>query len=677
MNTSELVTTEHLTRTAIVYIRQSTTHQVFSNQESLELQYALKQRAVDLGWKIDNISIIDVDLGLTGASAAKREGFKEILTKVALGEVGIILSYDVTRLSRNCSDWYPLLDICGYKKCLIADRDGVYDPGTTNGRLLLGLKGQLAELELSTIKARLTAGLLNKAQRGDLNLPLPVGFIRDKNNCVKKDPNLEIQGRIALIFEIFLEKGTAARVLRYFNDHNLTIPRYNAFGDLYWRIPKISTITFILKNPAYAGAFAYGRSRVIRQGPALEQKIKRVSMAEWKILVKDKYPAYVSWKTFEKIQNILSDNHAEYVRNGTRGIPRGGAALLHGIMYCGECGHKMIVQYKGRNQYLCNFLRLQCLSPVCQRLPADPIDKYVIENFFEALNPIELDAYAQVVTSQTELEKKTNKSRMQQLERLRYQAKLAEHQFNQVDPANRLVALELETRWEQALNELKSFESELKENENNKCKIELSQELKTAFLNIGKKLPTIWDKSILSRQQKKSFIRCLIDKVIAHRIRPDTVEVRIVWKGGEITTAVIPTTVGSFVSLSSSEEMVQTIIKLSKAGKTDLEIAQYLTEKGHRSPMKSQVIESTVRTIRLRHGIIRVKSQSRPFKASGYLSVSQIARQLEVSNHWVYDRIHNGQIKVDQCRNNITRKYLFADTPETIKLLKAIKNGRK
>ena len=199
MNTSELVTTEHLTRTAIVYIRQSTTHQVFSNQESLELQYALKQRAVDLGWKIDNISIIDVDLGLTGASAAKREGFKEILTKVALGEVGIILSYDVTRLSRNCSDWYPLLDICGYKKCLIADRDGVYDPGTTNGRLLLGLKGQLAELELSTIKARLTAGLLNKAQRGDLNLPLPVGFIRDKNNCVSS-PKLMVIVNYAAIY---------------------------------------------------------------------------------------------------------------------------------------------------------------------------------------------------------------------------------------------------------------------------------------------------------------------------------------------------------------------------------------------------------------------------------------------------------------------------------------------
>jgi DNA invertase Pin-like site-specific DNA recombinase len=412
MNTSELVTVQHLAREAIIYIRQSTPHQILSNKESLELQYALKKRAIDFGWKVDSIFVIDVDLGLTGASTEKREGFKEILTKVALGEVGIIFSYDVTRLSRNCSDWYPLLDICGYKQCLIADRDGVYDPGTTNGRLLLGMKGQLAELELSTIKARLTAGLLNKAQRGDLALSLPVGLVRDKNGCVHKDPNLEIQSRISLIFDIFLEKRTAAKVLRYFNENNLEIPRYDSFGELHWQAPAIFMITFILKNPAYAGAFAYGRSQIIRQSPTIK-KIRQVPMGSWKILVKDKYPSYVDWETFEKIQSMLKDNYAEYSRNGTRGIPRPGAALLHGIVYCGECGHKMVVQYKKGNQYMCNYLRQQRLAPVCQCLPADPIDEYVIANFFEALKPIELDGYTQVIASQTETEKKINKAKMQ------------------------------------------------------------------------------------------------------------------------------------------------------------------------------------------------------------------------------------------------------------------------
>jgi DNA invertase Pin-like site-specific DNA recombinase len=678
MSTSELVTAQHLTHEAIVYIRQSTTNQMLNNQESLELQYALKQRALDLGWKVDNISIIDVDLGLTGASAKKREGFKELVTKVTLGEVGIILSYDVTRLSRNCSDWYPLLDICGYKQCLIADRDGVYDPGTINGRLLLGLKGQIAELELSTIKARLNAGLLNKARRGDLALSLPVGLVRNKSNVVYKDPNLEIQNCIDLIFSTFLEKKTAAKVLRYFNDNNLTIPRYDRFGELHWKVTTIAAITFILKNPAYAGAFVYGRSHTARQNVmAPERKTKKVPVQEWKILVKDKYPAYISWETFEKIQETLKDNHAEYHRNMTRGIPRSGAALLHGIIYCGECGHKMVVQYTKGNQYVCNYLRQQRLTPICQHVPADPIDNYVILNFFEALKPIELDAYTQTIASQAESEKKINKSHVQQLERLKYQAKLAERQFNLVDPDNRLVSAEVEKRWEQALSELKLVETELARKQREKIIPQLSQELENAFLEIGKKLPDIWDQSILSRQQKKAFIRCLIEKVIVHRVKPDTLKVRIVWKGGETTTTDIPVTVGSLAMLSSIEDFEKSIIQLSKTGKTDLEIAQCLTEQGYRSPMRKEVLESTVRIMRLKNGIFRKKSQSHPVKVTGYLSVSQVARMLRIPIHWIYDRIHNGQIKVDMCNDSVKGKYFFADTQETIRMLKDFKRGKK
>ena len=677
MSTSELVTAQHLTHEAIVYIRQSTTSQVLTNQESLKLQYALKQRAIDLGWKLDNISIIDVDLGLTGASAVKRAGFKELVTKVTLGEVGIILSYDVTRLSRNCSDWYPLLDVCGYKQCLIADRDGVYDPGTMNGRLLLGLKGQIAELELSTIKARLNAGLLNKARRGDLALSLPVGLVRDRNDVVSKEPNLEIQNCIALIFQTFLEKRSAAKVLRYFNENNLTIPRYDRFGELHWKVATIAAITFILKNPAYAGAFVYGRSHTARQNLVTDKKTKRLPIEEWKILVKDKYPAYISWETFEKIQETLKDNHAEYDRNKTRGIPRPGAALLHGIIYCGQCGHKMVVQYTKSNRYVCNYLRQQRLVSICQHVPANPIDDYVILNFFEALNPIELDAYTRSIAAQAESEKNINKSHAQQLERLRYQAKLAERQFNLVDPDNRLVAAEVEKRWEQALQELKSVETEFSRTKQKTIIPQLSKELKDAFLEIGKKLPSIWDTSILSRQHKKALIRCIIDKVVVHRIKPDILQVRIVWKGGETTTANIPITVGSLAMLSSLEDFEKAIIKLSKVGKTDLEIAQLLTEQGYRSPMKKHVVDSTVRNIRLKNGIFRNKSQSHPLKVSGYLSVTQLARMIRVPLHWIYDRIHNGQIQVDQSNDSVKGKYLFADTPETIKMLKDLKQGKK
>ena len=351
---SELVQSNHLSRKAVVYVRQSTPHQVVNNQESLRLQYALHQRARELGWHEADIDIIDADLGLSGASASLRQGFKDLVARVTLGEIGIILSIEVTRLARNCSDWYPLLDVCGHRACLIADRDGVYDPGTPNGRLLLGLKGTISELELHTIRGRLTAGLLAKAERGELALQLPTGFIRDASGVVTKDPNREVQERIALLFDCFLSVRTAVKVTRVLAARGLTLPRRDRHGDVCWKRPSIPAVTDILKNPAHAGAFVYGRTRQKPSSRPGGQPIKtpRPPM-DWKFVVKDKYPAYIDWATFEKIQAMLRDNRAEYLRNKSRGIPRDGAALLHGITWCGECGHKMVVRYKGGSQITC------------------------------------------------------------------------------------------------------------------------------------------------------------------------------------------------------------------------------------------------------------------------------------------------------------------------------------
>src|SRR5437763_4855015 len=286
---SELIQPTHLARKAIVYIRQSTPAQVVSNQESLRLQYALMQRARDLGWREANVDVIDADLGLSGASAVQRQGFKELTARVSLSEVGLILSIDVTRLARNCSDWYPLLDICGLRGCLIADRDGVYDPGTPNGRLLLGLKGTISELELHTIRSRLTAGLLAKAERGELALTLPVGFVRDVSGVVTKTPDLEVQARIALVFDTFLKRRTAVRVVRTLHERGLSLPRRDRDGQACWKHPTIPAVTAMLKNPAYAGAFVYGRTRMgptRRHGGRATQK--RRPHEERRIGVKDK-----------------------------------------------------------------------------------------------------------------------------------------------------------------------------------------------------------------------------------------------------------------------------------------------------------------------------------------------------------------------------------------------------
>ncbi len=515
MTTSELVTLQHLKRKAIIYIRQSTPHQLLSNQESLRLQYALRQRAIELGWSDDNIEVIDSDLGITAATAQQRPGFKELLAQVTLGLVGIILSYDVTRLSRNCSDWYPLLDLCGYKSCLIADRDGVYDPGSANGRLLLGLKGQISEVELHTIRSRLNAGILSKAGRGELALTLPVGLVRNELGVVHKDPNREVIDRINLVFEIFGQRKSASKVLEMFNSEGLLLPRRNRFGDVVWRKPSIAAILSILKNPAYAGAFVYGRTRTLKSGSLSNQpQQKHLPMAEWKIRVNDIYPAYISWQNYERNQAQLMDNYAEYDRNKTRGIPRPGAALLHGLVYCGECGHKMVVQYKHVTRYICNYLRQQYRVPVCQYIPADVIDEYVVNAFLLALSSVELDAYHKAVKTQQQSLETVERAHSQQIERLQYQVALAERQFNRVDPDNRLVAAELEQRWENALRELKLAQETYAQRPQSQTVTLLPKELKAAFINIGQKLPEIWHSGTLTQVQKKSLLRCLIDKVV-------------------------------------------------------------------------------------------------------------------------------------------------------------------
>jgi DNA invertase Pin-like site-specific DNA recombinase len=672
MNTSELITSIHLARKAIIYIRQSSPHQVLTNKESLRLQYALKQRALNLGWQAEDIEIIDADLGISGTTAQQREGFKEIVARVTLGEVGIILSAEVQRLSRNCSDWYPLLDICAFKNCLIADRDGIYDPASPNGRLLLGIKGQLSELELHTIRSRMTAGLLNKAERGELALQLPIGLVRDEHDRILKDPNLEVQARIELVFSTFERLKSANKVLQFFNEQDLRLPRRDRFGDLVWKKPTVAAILSTLKNPAYAGAFVYGRSRTTRT-PTGEKSIKRLPMEQWKILVKDKYPPYISWQTFEKIQARLKDNYAEYDRNKSRGVPRPGAALLHGITYCGECGHKMVVQYKRGTRYLCNYIRQQYHTPVCQNIPGDPVDLAVVEAFFQALSPVELDAYTQAVAAQKDTDEKIDRAHQQQVERVRYEAAFAQRQFNRVDPDNRLVAAELEKRWETALRVLNQAEATYLQQQNSVTPVVLPPELKTAFQAIAQHLPHVWDQELVSTQHKKALLRSLIDKVVIHRPTPDCVHTRIVWKGGDTTTLSVPVPVGSLADLPNAAEMEQIIIKLSRQGKLDQDIAQHLTSLGHRSPMHPSVLPNTVKTIRLKHGIFQKRSQSHPRRIPGHLTISQISQQLDISKPWIYDRIHNGTIQITKDAD--TGLYLFPDEPATLEMFRDLKVG--
>jgi len=674
MNTSDLIQPRHLARRAVIYVRQSSPHQVLCNQESQHLQYALTKRAVELGWQERDILVIDTDLGITATIAECREGFQQLVADVALGEIGILIAYEAQRLARNCTHWYQLLDLCGRTDCLIADRDGVYDASSVNGRLLLGLKGQISELELHILRGRLTEGILSKAKRGELALTLPTGLVRLPSREVIKHPDREVQSRLSLVFQTLLQKKSIAQVVRFFNRQGLKIPRQDRFGEIQWKRPTVASIGSMMKNPAYAGAFAYGRTRCVRNEKTGKNQQKLLPIEQWKVCIRDKYPAYISWEDFERIYGMLRDNYTEYDRNKTRGVPREGKALLHGIAYCGQCGHKLVVQYKGGTQYLCNYLRQQYGEPVCQRLPADAIDDQVVRWFFEALSVAEIDLQSQVLQEADQQRHHVLDARRKQIERLRYQARLVERQYAHCDPENRLVAAELESRWEESLRELKTAEEALIHEEQRAPCFAIPADLLEILTDVGPRLPELWHQKLLCASQRKALLRTLIDKVVLHRVAPDKVHTRVVWRGGATTEADVPVSVGSFADLSDAKELEAAIVRLAREGQRDEQIAQYLTSRGHRSPQREVVLPSTVRNIRLSHGILHRTSQSHPRRVSGYLTVPQLADKLGVTRHWLYDRIHNRTIRVS--KDASTGSYLFPDKQDTLKKFRQLLAGK-
>src|SRR5713101_6325310 len=668
MSMTPVVQPQHLSRKAVIYIRQSTGHQVLTNLESQQLQHAMRTHARHLGWPEERIEVVETDLGRSAQSTERRDGYKALLADVALGQVGIVLSYESTRLSRNCTDWYPLLDLCAYNQCLIADRDGVYDASTPNGRLLLGMKGIVSEVELHTLRGRLIAGVQQKAQRGDLALALPAGLLRQEDGGVVKDPDRAVQHAITLVFQTFLARKAASQGLR--------LPRRQRNCETVWRTPTVAAVIAILRNPAYAGTFVYGKTRTqVPLGGGRPQQ-RRLPLAEWKVIVHDRYPAYVTWETFTRIQAILDDNYASYAHNQRRGVPRPGAALLQGIVYCGSCGHKMTVQYKGGNQYLCTYLRSQAHAPVCQRLPADPVDQQVVVAFFDALAPAELDLYEQALAQRRQQQAELDQAQRYSVQRLEYEADQARRRYEQVDPAYRLVAAELERRWEaalQALQEAQEHYARLRPVPEDAMAMTIPPALREAFSTLGHSLPTLWHQDTLSRAQRKALLRCLIDKVVLHRVTPDTITTRIVWRGGAVSELEVPCTVGTLRDVTGFAQMEAEVLRLETQGQSDEDIAQRLTAKGFRSPQRPRVLVSTVRTIRLRHGRLHRYRGPRPRRVPRSLTVPQIAAAVGVKPHWVYHLISRGRIVVS--RDEASGLYLFPDGSETLEAFRQLRDS--
>jgi DNA invertase Pin-like site-specific DNA recombinase len=669
---SDLITPAHRQRRAVIYVRQSTPQQVLSNTESQRLQYALRQRAEEYGWAPSAVDVIDADLGQSGRSTEGRVGFAALVARVDQGLVGVIFAYDATRLSRNCTDWYHLLDLCGLRRCLIGDKDGVYDPASINGRLLLGLKGQISELEAFTIKARLTAGLRQKARRGELVVSLPVGLVRDPAGRVVKHPNVGVTERIDLVFATFTRLRTVQGVVREFRDAGLTLPR-REFGAgaaaVVWRRPTSAAVTAFLRNPAYAGTYTYGRTEFRPSRPGGPSRKHQLSPAQWQVCLPDKYPAYIARATFETNQAVLRDNYQEYRTRMSRGVPRSGAALLQGIAYCGVCGHKLTVEYQAQGRYLCNaHKRTHAEAKECQRLPMAEADGVVTEAFWEALEPAEFDRYDAALAAFADEEAQRNQARRRQREQLQYEARLAEKQYRLVDPENRLVAAELERRWNESLEALQAAEAAGADPAPPPEPIDA--DLRGQIADVRNSLPQLWATGAVSNERKKAIVRTLIDKVVLKRPAADRMVMRIVWVGGAATTVERTIPVLTYAQLSNGNALAAEVVRRARQGDNDGRIAHDLTAAGFRTPRGGSLTTSIVAALRRQHRVDSPQTCLRRDGCPGWITLLQVSERIGENTAWVTHCIRNGRIRIT--KDPYYSVYLFPDEPPVLRKLKEV-----
>jgi DNA invertase Pin-like site-specific DNA recombinase len=458
------ITSDHLRRRALVYVRQSSTTQVENNRESTSRQYQLAERATMLGWARDQVTVIDEDLGISGSGLAERTGFARMTAEVALGQIGIVLGLEVSRLARNNADWYRLLDLCGVTHTLIGDADGIYHPGLFNDRLVLGLKGTMSEAELHVLRARLLGGIRNKAARGELHRGLPVGLVRgEADGEVLLHPDESVRGAIRAVFERFAELGSARRVWLWFRSQGLRFPlQSNTLQDTRWVAPTYTKVHEVLTNPFYAGVYVYGRTQqtcYLDEGGRLRKRIRHRPRAEWPVFIRDHHEGFIDWPTFEANQKRLAQNTRPRPHH-SGGAVREGAALLQGIAVCGHCGRRLAVHYSGRYSapgYHCAGKNIvNGRGEYCLNVGGVQIDAAVAAAFIAALTPAGLSAALEAI-EQLEADHETTLAQFRRdVERAQYGAQRAERRYRAVDPENRLVARGLETEWERALQELKA-----------------------------------------------------------------------------------------------------------------------------------------------------------------------------------------------------------------------------
>jgi len=663
------VTTSHLKRDAYLYVRQSTVRQVIENTESTQRQYALRQRAVALGWPHDRVIVIDSDLGQSGASAVDREGFQKLVAEVGMGRAGIVLGLEVSRLARNSTDWHRLLEICALTDTLILDEDGIYDPAHFNDRLLLGLKGTMSEAELHVLRARLRGGIINKARRGELRRRLPVGFVYDGDGHVVLDPDKQVQESVRLLFATFARTGAAHATLKYFRQERLLFPtRIGAGaskGELAWTPLSLGRTASILHNPWYAGAYAFGRCRW-RKRPDGGQGSRRENLprAEWLALLRDAHPAYISWEEYERIDQRLQASAKSLGWERGRESPREGPALLQGRTICGICGSRMHVHYNIRRtgqlipNYVCYGRGRLLGDSSCQSILGTEIDAAVGKLLVEAVTPMALEmtlAIQQEIAARLD---EADRLRHRQVERAQYEADHARHRYMQVDAANRLVADSLEAEWNAKLRALGEAQDEY-QRQHEADRLTVGQEQHQRILALATDFPAVWRDPTTPQRERKRMLALLIEDITLLKQRELTVAIR--FRGGATTTLTLPRPLSPQQLRATDPEVRQQIDTLLDEY-TDAQVANLLNQRELRTGAGDAFDGVSVQWVRFS---AKLKSLKERLVDAGWLTSKQVAHQLRVSRTTVNGMRIAGQLKGRICTDRGEWLYWPPDSSQT------------
>lgn len=624
------ITTSHLSRLAYLYVRQSTLRQVFENTESTKRQYALRDRAVALGWPLDRIVVIDSDLGQSGANA-DREGFQRLVSEVGLGRVGIVLGLEVSRLARNSTDWHRLLELCALSDTLILDEDGLYDPAHFNDRLLLGLKGTMSEAELHVLKARLRGGILSRARRGELKQMVPVGFVHDAQDRVILDPDAQVQASVRLFFDTFKRTGSCLAVVKEFHAKDLLFPRRLRSGahkgELVWAELLHCRARQIIHNPRYAGAFVFGRTKH-RRLPSGKYSSRQVPSDEW-ILLRDMHPGYITWDEYLSNLQRVKGNALAWSTERHCGPAREGTALLQGLVICGACGERMSVRYHSHHNahvptYWCGRRPMHRGEiGLCQTVHGGALDAAIGDIIIEAMTPLAIEVALSVQQELAKRQEEADRLRRQHVERAKYEAELAQRRFLKVDPDNRLVADALEADWNAKLRALAAAQETYEKAAAADVSV-VSDSERAELMALATDFPRLWRDPRTPMKDKKRMLRLLIEDVTL--TKGDTVHVDIRFIGGATRSLDLPLPKSCVELRTTDAAVVEEIDRLIDTY-TDNEIADLLNERGVRTVVTTPW--TAARIGRLRH-IYKLTDRYTRLRAQGLLTPQEVAARYDV-----------------------------------------------